>query len=432
MGKPLTFFLNCDFKRLVKVVSSQMYSRLFLGAFVEGRELWYWLASPANHLEGDPADWTYEYQDAQSTEHGIRFHDGSRTFSSGVLHSRSTVLPNSTQERNSLSWSYTVVSKRFLEKRYFTYNTAVVISEVNESMVLTWTRMERAGSKLVNMGEITMSCTRLKNDKYKIEIDYGVLMKPPNKAHEVITREMTYIHDIVAHRQRLEAERVSKARKAAEEAQIAEALRKKAELEQRRAEAERSRAQTQRNEAEIRAGNEEQARIERAEKLRRDAEQLAQKRFEEQATEEYRRLLRSRRTGGPHDEFRLDNDLCLECGEPVVMRRNNKFGHLFFGCSGWSPKLHERKCEGARPTTCDLCHGEMHERTNAPNSNVLRCENSPECPATRPIPTHLEIHSWLKGERVNENRIRADFASRGLMPRYLDPVWDEILRDSFH
>lgn len=422
--------LQCDFDRLVKVLGSQMYSRLFLGAFVEGPDLWYWLASTANRLEGDPADWTYEYRDVQSLDHSLRFRDGSREFLVGMPMSKATVVPALPETWTPNNWSLRVSSKRFLLKWNYTYQASMVTDEATQRLVVNWHRMGDINNELVDMGSFSLACTKLKGpSNFRIDIDYGVLMKPARGSHEVITREMTYIHDIAAHRERLKAEKEEKARKAAEAARIAEETRKRAEQEKQRAEAKRQRAEAQRREAEARAKQEEIARIERAAKLRDEQDRLAQRKFEEQAAEEHRRLSRNRRTGGPHDKFRLDNDLCLECGRPIVIRRNNKFGHLFFGCSGWSPKNHESKCNGARPTTCDLCHGEMHERTNAPNSNVLRCQNSPDCPQTRQIPPYLEIHEWLKGERVNESQIRADFTSRGLMQRYRPPEWVEVQDD---
>ena len=221
---------------------------------------------------------------------------------------------------------------------------------------------------------------------------------------------MCYIDDIVAHRGRLEAEETRIREENAARLRENEARLQEVEREKRRQneEAERQRqlaAAKQQNEG---ARRNEPRRVEEPQRTE------ARRRFTEQAASERQNISLKRRHLTTEDLRRLSADRCLVCGSEVVIQRNNKFGHIFFGCSQWSPFDSERRCSGARPATCRACFGEMHEEANSPGVNILRCENHPECLSVREIPDRLEIHRWLPTRKVNVAEIREDFKDRGL------------------
>ena len=375
-----------------------MYGRLFVGAFSEGTELWYQLTSPTNTLEGDPLEWSTVGSQTSPNRYQLAIsHRGSNTyFFTGSPHVRALVsetklkqfvvdLDNEATIKPSELGVFTSTSKRFIETRTFEFRPRFAhLDFETRHFKLLWERFELVGSRYWDTPDvIEVECKGVPGsvDDFELSISYLGLMQPPNRAHAVITEEMTYIDDIVAHRHRLREEEKAK--------REAEAKRQAAERE-RQAEAKRQAAERERQAA----GR--QSFAEKSDSAR-------------QAISLKGRQLTSR------DKLRLSKDLCLACGSPVWIQRNNQFGHVFFGCSQWSPRDSERHCKGARPATCSSCHNEMHEDPNPPGVNVLRCDNFPECPGSREIPERLEINRWLATRKINVAEIRDEFKKRGLL-----------------
>ena len=109
----------------------------------------------------------------------------------------------------------------------------------------------------------------------------------------------------------------------------------------------------------------------------------------------------------------IDNDLCANCEEPVVQRRNNATSELFYGCS----KFTTHKCNATREITCPKCRKVMIEKPKRVGGSFLGCIDWPNCTGGRNIDETLEINSW----RHRENSDSDDY---DLLPSY-----DELARE---
>lgn len=416
MARSDAFYISGSFQRLTDVLTSPIFARLFLGSFTEGPHLWYRLASLNCTLVGDPVKWDWEPIDSNPTTPGTRFKSNGIDYLTGLGYEKSVVLPVSDVGSHDMR-AYRVNSRRMVLRNDYIVRTKIkTLDHASESIEMEWGfrlgvaegsgRFREAG----DWGHVTFRAKR-SGLVLLVTLEYVTLWRPPDSGPQVILDELCHIDDIVAHRGRLKADQekirleIIQREKEHEEAVrlAAEKLRRlNEEAERQRQIAAAERKEKERQEAEL-------ARI------RSEQQRDAQRRFAELAETEKRGLSLRRRTLSDEDIRRLTGDLCLACGHKIKMRRNNRFGHLFFGCSQWSWIEEECLCSGARPATCNICRNEMHEESNRPGVNVLRCENHPDCPGERSIPENLEISKWLSTRKPPKPEIRAHFIALGLL-----------------
>ena len=86
----------------------------------------------------------------------------------------------------------------------------------------------------------------------------------------------------------------------------------------------------------------------------------------------------------------IDNDLCANCEEPVVQRRNSATSVLFYGCSQFTT----HKCNATREITCPKCRKVMIEKPKRVGGSFLGCIDWPSCTGGRNIDETLEINTW--------------------------------------
>ncbi len=401
--------LQTPFDRVLKVVTSDLFARMFLGLYLEEFDAWLQLTSIQCPLEGDPADWAIRSDSDVFTRITSRSVESSerteKYFFLTVPVAKVRVQPTQLGLWRQDHKRFHCESRPlfFLRRYEWRWNLDDLDPE-RGIFTMTWHQFVNEYATVPSGPKAVITCTSNPGDLRSIQFSFHDCRISGTQHYLRLIEEMCYIDDIVAHRGRL-----------ALELEAQERLNKLRIDNEMRLSAERARVDEERRRAETSRG------VVQTPESTPESPPSPDPGFTQRAAAERQRLNSNRRTGGPHDAHRLSNDLCLDCGAPIKIRRNNKFGHIFYGCSGWSPLDQERTCSGARPATCDLCHGELHERTNAPNSNILRCENSPECPGTRQIPHDLDIHEWLRGNRANATDIRAHFTARGLMQRYWQP-----------
>jgi ssDNA-binding Zn-finger/Zn-ribbon topoisomerase 1 len=385
---------------------------MFLGLYLEECNAWLQLTSIQCPLEGDPADWVVRSDSDVFTQITSRSVESSerpeKYFYLTAPVAKVRVQPTQLRLWRQDHKRFHCESRPlfFLRRYEWRWNLDECDPE-RGILTMTWQLFVNEHAATPAGPKVVITCTSNPDDLRRIQFFFHDCKISAAQHYLRLIEEMCYVDDIVAHRGRLSAEQEQLKRRSTD----------------------RIENETRKSTEQTRVG-EERPNVEPSvsampfPERSPEAPLYPDPSFTKRAAAERQRLHANRRTGGPHDAHRLSKDLCLDCGAPVVIRRNNKFGHLFYGCSGWSPLIQERTCSGARPATCDLCHGELHERTNVPNSNVLRCENSPECPGTRQIPDDLDIHEWLRGNRTNAAEIRAHFTARGLMQRYRQPDFD--------
>jgi len=416
MGRTDVFYISGSFQRLTDVLTSPIFARLFLGSFTEGPHLWYRLASLNCTLVGDPVKWDWEPIDSNHTTPGTRFKSNGIEYLTGVGYEKSVVLP-ANDVGGHHTRAYRVSSRRMVLRNDYIVRTKIkTLDHASESIEMEWGfRLGVAQGpgdfrEAGDWGNVTFRAKR-SGRVLHVTIEYVTLWRPPDNGPKVILDELCQIDDIVAHRGRLKADQerirleiVTRQKEHEEAARLAaerlSRLNEEAERQRQLAEAERKKKE--REEADL-------ARI------RSEHQREAQRRFAERAATEKRNISLRQRDLSDEDIRRLADDLCLTCGHGIKIRRNNRFGHLFFGCSQWSPIDDECLCSGARPATCNICRDEMHEESNRPGVNVLRCEKYPDCPGERNIPENLEISRWLKTRKFSTTEIRAHFADLGLI-----------------
>ena len=101
---------------------------------------------------------------------------------------------------------------------------------------------------------------------------------------------------------------------------------------------------------------------------------------------------------------RLREDRCLDCGEYVIQRRNNRDGHLFFGCSQFAA----RRCNGAREITCPDCGASMVEKNTKNGGTFLGCSRWPQCRGSRSV--NVSTGEWNRGRNSESSESLDDMA----------------------
>lgn len=326
--------------RVLEVLYSPLFQRLAVGFQYEGPDLWIHLRDLAN-LVGDPATWmiTVSGRDSRS-----QMSDGLHTW---PIPQRFTRVALASRLEN--VWSLRI-------KKIFEFNYSMRVGTFAVDPPEIGTRIHYTIRKSASFGSAPDTAFIWRVDGGEgTDARVGLMVRADGPVPDTTQGLLYLLHEICLTRDmtpiREERERKRK------EAEI-----KRKQEEERHAAIERETAARQRELEKLEA-----AKVlaqERADQSRRDRERVS-------------RL--------------LDEDLCLKCERPVVMRRNKSNGQLFFGCSNFVT----HGCRGVRKITCPKCHSPMIEKESRSGNEFLGCPRWPKCHGSRDIDSHVSTEAWL-------------------------------------
>lgn len=341
--------------RVFEVLHSPIFQRMTVGFGIERTTLWRHLRDSSN-LSGDPARWTVSAPVATVTN---RVSDGSRTWPLPSDFVRITLIPQSEN-----FWWLRI-------RKVFDFNYSMRVGTFEPHGPDSAKRIHYTIRKSASFGNSpdTAFIWRLHDTEdgvvhvsLMIRADSPVPDSTPSLLH--LLHEVCLMQDLAPIRE--------EQKKKKEEAEV-----KRKQEEERRIQAEREK-----------------------EERRREQERLAANRAIAQERADQRRRERDRVLQ------LLDQDLCLKCERPVVMRRNKSNGHLFFGCSNFV----SRKCRGVRDITCPRCHSKMIEKKSKSGDEFLGCPRWPKCTGSRSIDLDLKAASWAGRNDYSDVYSMDDFA----------------------